>query len=292
MVEIHLKKTISSFINGDEYMLMYRIGCYTLIFLQACHLSMNANKLSDAQMRILNEIMESPSPRTFVLSFPRSGNTWLRYCLEFLTQRPSLAYYGLSCQPRQRTLGWSADFPVDHRRAPIIKAHRAQEMVLHHNDVMREPNPDTDTLILILRNPKECFARHQHQSWHSLLLNAAIGLGYEPRSYFDNINYFETWPSHMRLLVYYEDLIIDPRTTLTRILTFLKEPTTHLDQFMNAYEEHVQKCLVVYGRNTSKRNDIFFHSKKTSHAYHMQIDNWITAAYPHVWTQYLQRYTT
>jgi hypothetical protein len=254
---------------------------------------MRAKESCEQENRMLDDIIASQSPRTFLLSFPRSGNTWLRYCLEFLTERPSLAYYALN-YPTQRPLGWSAGFPIDHRRAPIIKVHRAQEMMLCcNNEIICNPNPETDTLILLLRNPKECFGSRKHQNWQSFLSNPGIGCGYEPRSYFANIDLFETWPNHLRLLVYYEDLITDPRATLARILTFLKEPLTRLDHFMDHHEEHKKISLTLYRRSISEGKDILFHSHKASHTYLLQMDNLIAATYPHIWNTYLcKRYTT
>lgn len=260
-----------------------------LIMLIIMHANLGALQPTDEQLHMLEEILTSHGPRTFLLSFPRSGNTWLRYCLEFLTQRPSLGYYGLY-YPTQRPLGWSAGFLIDYCKAPIIKVHRPGEMILRHAGNTRSPNPEIDNLILVLRNPKESFARRHHQSWQSLLLNAGA---YDPSSYFANIDFFETWPEHMRLLIYYEDLITDPRTILTRILTFLHQPLTRLDQFMDNYEEYKKTCLMLYRGSISKGNDIFFHSKKTSREYHRTLDDWIATAYPSIWDTYLrERYAT
>lgn len=273
---------------------MHKIAT-TLAFLGLiiAHRNLLSEKPTAEQTRMLNEIHTYDGPRTFLLSFPRSGNTWLRYCLEFLTHRPSLVYHGF-LQELQRPLGWSAHIPIDHKLAPIIKVHQQCEMPLCDSKaIQRAPNPDIDTLILVLRNPKECFARRTYYSWDDLISNPTAGIGYSVISYFENIVFFETWPEHMRLLIYYEDLILDPRATLTRILTFLHEPLTHLDAFMDTYKEQKQKCLALYPGSTSHGNDILFHSKKTSPDYHQRIDTWIAQAYPHIWNTYLrEQYAT
>ncbi len=248
-------------------------------------------KPTPKQFHALAQMSKYSGPLTFLFSFPRSGNTWLRYCLEFLTQRPSFSkvghYYDI-----QRPLGWAAGFVIDTSKAPIIKAHAYHEMLLGHNDIeLRNPNPETDTLIFILRNPKETFARIEHTTWHSLMHNHIAGLGYEAQSYFDGLELFDAWPAHMRLLIYYEDFLTSPRETLMHILNFLDEPLTRLDQFMDKYEMHRQQCLALYPSSLSKGADTLFHSKKTSLEFHKLLDEWIQKAYPYLWHTYLeQRY--
>jgi hypothetical protein len=248
---------------------------------------------SQEQRRMLTTICSYQGPRTFLLSFPQSGNTWLRYCLEFLTQRPTL--HRNRTQPRwhdfhyAHPLAWKAGFDIDEHKPLIEKIHQDQESLLMHNQQKISLNHDADTLIFILRNPKESIARSEYSSWESLL-ESAWGSSYPHRIYFENLALFDNWPADRRYLIYYEDLINAPRETLTALLEFLHESTTRLDQFMDEYADHKARCLALYPNPTSRGSDPLFHSKKLSPAFRKQVDAWIADAYPEFSRTYLQRY--
>lgn len=246
------------------------------------------------QRNMISQMCAYQGPRTFLLSFPQSGNTWLRYCLEFLTQRPTIRRRKIEAQWYEfhytYPLTWDAGLQIDAHKAPIEKLHTAQEsLLLLHNKETTALNRDTDTLIFILRNPKECIARTQYASF-SELLDSLWGNSYQHRIYFENLAFFDSWPTERRYLIYYEDLITKPRETLAGILAFLHEPDTRLDQFMHEYQHHKEKCLSLYSGATSRGSDPLFHSKKLSAAYRKQVDTWIADAYPDLWHTYLHRY--
>jgi hypothetical protein len=245
------------------------------------------------QCRRISEICSYRGPRTFLLSYPQSGNTWFRYCLEFLTSRPTLHRTKTEYRSYQlhyiHPLAWQAGFEIDEHKPLIEKIHQAQGSLLCHNGEKTYHNRDTDTLIFILRNPKECIARTQYASF-SELLDTLWGNAYQHRLYFENLALFDEWPTERRYLVYYEDLITKPRETLAGILAFLDESDERLDQFMDQYQHHKEKCLSLYSGATSRGSDPLFHSKKLSAQYRKQVDLWIADAYPELWEKYLQRY--
>jgi hypothetical protein len=247
------------------------------------------------QRRILAKICAYEGPRTYLLSFPRSGNTWVRYCLEFLTQRPTI--------PRRRThlhlhdfqhghpLAWNTTFKIDEDKVLIEKIHRPDETTIDHRDNKKiSLNRDTDMLLFILRNPKESITCAEYATFTEFL--DAGWKGYcEHRVYFENLMFFDAWPADRRHLIYYEDLIAKPRETLAAILEFLQEPDTRLDQFMHDYQHHKETCLAIYPKPISRGNDPLFHSKKLSIAFRKKVDAWIAYAYPELWEKYLWRYT-
>jgi hypothetical protein len=224
--------------------------------------------------RIRQRLYAYKGPYTFLFSYPRSGNTWLRYCLEWITQRPTI----------ERNLwgpvAWHAQFPIDLEKTPIHRVHSRDQIL--NNSI--KANVAVDKLIFILRHPHETIARDD--SWRQLLKNST----FKPMAYyyFDNIEFFETWPAERRLLIHYEDLIVSPRETLTRILTFLEEPLTRLDLFMQDYEKHRQKSIALYVGCTSKGDDILFHSKKIPLDKLQELNTWIKQTYPHLWDNYLK----
>lgn len=259
-------------------------------------LSINLNASFNAtkeQRRIFQSICAYQGPRTVLLSFPQSGNTWLRYCLEALTGRPTLHRY--TSQPRLNDflflwpIAWETNFELDPNKTLIEKMHQVKETMLHNRNETIYLNPDLDTLIFILRNPKETIARVEYASF-DLLLEGVCKAYYPHRLYFENLAFFDSWPAERRYLIYYEDLITHPRETLAGILAFLHESDERLDQFIQDYQQHKQKSLSLYPNPTSRGSDPLFHSKKLSAAYRKQVDIWIAQAYPELWNKYLERY--
>ena len=55
----------------------------------------------------LQTIFDNKQDRTYILSYPRSGNTWMRYCLEWLTKRPSFNRFNLKHHVNL-PLGWTS----------------------------------------------------------------------------------------------------------------------------------------------------------------------------------------
>ena len=238
------------------------------------------------QKQLMNKISSYQGRKTFLLSYPRSGNTWLRYCLEYLTGRPSFAHNYLQARMNQ-PLGWYAGFDIDCNRPPIEKVHSRSAM---ENSGTRFD----DLLIFIVRNPKEALTRHQNKEITLQALAAQqnptdkVGSTYV---YFDNLKLYDCWNPENRLLIYYEDLMADPEQTLIVILQFLQEPIDQLDDFMKQYDEHKRKAISIYKKyqkeSKTEGNDLLFHSKKITSEHRQQVDSWIAQLYPDLWQKYL-----
>lgn len=230
--------------------------------------------------RIYQEIYAYEGPHVFLLSYYRSGNTWLRYCLEWITQRPSVT------SNMHGPIGWLAGFPIDIKKAPIHRAHNRYQTTLYTQTRKAIlPNSAVDKLILILRNPHETIERNNE--WHNLIKKNAPH-AHITRSYFDNIEFFETWPAEKRLLIHYEDLITAPREILTCILNFMDEPLTRLEQFMQEYQDHKKKSVALYVDSISKGEDVLFHSKQIPLETLRVFEAWIEYTYRHIWDTYLK----
>lgn len=218
--------------------------------------------------------------KTYILSFPRSGNTWLRYCLEYLTQRPSLYYWnhnGIN-QP----LGLLANFSIDIAKKPFWKVHVEDEM-----HFLGGINRSTDIVILIIRNPKEAIYRQQ-----SMFDNFDIFAEDPLRYYFKHLKTYDMWIPEQRCLVYYEDLISKPRETLFHVLTFLHERSDKLDDFMREYTQHKTNALNLYkmyeSDSATEGNALLFHSQKMTTEDRKLFDMKVKKAYPDLWARYLE----
>jgi len=91
----------------------------------------------------------------FIISFPRSGNQLTRFLLEWFSGRPTLGCCGngrdvpLHTKPELK----SVLSHVNPKLKPIGSKH-------HYFDLPKNPNVESDTVLLILRNYKECVLRH------------------------------------------------------------------------------------------------------------------------------------
>lgn len=228
----------------------------------------------------LQKILDNKSDRTFLLSYPRSGNTWTRYCIEYITQRPSFNRFNFK-HDINFPLGWLADFPIDINKSPIEKVHFANELK------STGANNELDALILIVRNPKETLVRHLGKT----VLMAAVQENKMPKNlkiYFEALEIFDDWRSPKKMIIYYEDLLQAPESVLLEILAFLNESTDKLQEFLNDYANHKKKCLSLYKESASAGNDLLFHSKSLSAQERTQIDMWAEKQFPILWEKYLK----
>ena len=233
-----------------------------------------------------------------LLSYPRSGNTWLRYSLECLTKRPSYAFkkanvdklsdIKLSKINKKMSDPIGNTFPeihTNHALFPIIKLHKIE------NDFdLSFP------LILLLRNYKECFSRHFHQKLSSTHDKTKVLIeAYEKeKHFFTNLNFFDKYKTNKKLLIHYEDLIENPKKIFQLVLDFLSESNENLNDFMKNYNSHKNRSVQFYikhsGLSMTRGKDILYHSKKMKLQDRLLLDNFIKKTYPILWEKYLKIY--
>lgn len=234
---------------------------------------------------------------TFLVSFGGSGNTWLRYCLEFLTKRPTLKYRTsyknvdkilLDTTTKHMKLPINNTIPlgVDYSKPPIFKVHQFR-LVSPLEKVNRKSNA---IFILLLRNPKECVLRNSSCNFQK----AAAHLGNPNFSFYQNLKIFNKWNPKTRKIVYYEDLIERPEKTLKELLDFLGEDDQHLSEFMQNYAFHKEQSLEFYKftnhASKSKGASAIFYSTKLSSEERTALDDVIKSTQPLLWDKYLIRY--
>ncbi len=220
--------------------------------------------------------------KIFLLSYPRSGNTLMRYCLEFLTQRAS--FYRWSSLNMDRPIADTTGFPIDTTKRPIEKVHRKREMVGFTNE---------DCLIFLLRDPIETLVREIGSDNFLMLIK-----GVKPPApifshyslYFDNLKIFSEWKEENKILVYYEDFLREPRKTLQRVLTFLGDSDEKLDELMERFDEHKKRALEVYNMSESQGKDLHYHAKKLTLEEREEIQGFIQEKYKDLWHLFLERY--
>jgi hypothetical protein len=227
----------------------------------------------------------------FVYATVRSGSTWTCRVLQLLTDRP-MNYTDIPSIPGPSLYGRKLDMNKPHIYKSCNSAKRMQKI-----------DQDKNKLILILRNYKECILRQLKSSYVNnknpqkellKLVEKNEGLF---RSYMEKIEVFESWKNpETKYLVYYEDLIINPEKVITRLLEFVGDDPSNLDEVIDNYDYFKQKSLESYNRGhklvgTSSYGDkALHHSKKISKSLLQKIDNSANEQYPRLFNKYLLRY--
>jgi FkbM family methyltransferase len=253
-------------------------------------------KISFHDSRAMHHKRMETTRKTILLSYPRSGNTWLRYCMEFLTKRLTIGYIspGVSIE---NGLGRLVDLGVDWSKPPIAYKRHG-----HTPNEKNSYDMNNDNLILLVRNYKECIVRH-----HMVGIDGPDRMfysqtqGYRDGSldYIGCIQIYEEWGAR-KLLIYYEDLISDPEPELVKVLDLLGANRTHLSELMNNLDSHRKQSVSLYTGNkkTSGQqsctqgdpNKLLFHSKGLTDRQRTEWDQHLVRNYPDITGKYLMRY--
>jgi len=213
--------------------------------------------------------------KNLLLSYPRSGNTWCRYFIEYVSEMPTRgcggAVYDQYIKRKPHRLNYRS-------LAIVQKEHFARKCLYH--------NPKRDNIILIIRNPKECIVRHNGPE-----ILSSKRLGVVLSEYMSNLKLYDEWTSK-RMLVYYEDIIKNFKAESKRIVEFLNLKPDRYHTFMKNYDYHRKRCIEIYsngrGLSKTKGKKAIHHSKSNKNFGNM--NNIIDKVYPKFKKTYLKRY--
>ena len=276
---------------------MTKNNLFWLLFLTATpyHTVHGKHLINDRE--VINQMLtrSKQSPKIYLLSYPRSGNTWFRYWLEVLTQRATAHYQNLE-NLSNLPIGLMVGHRLDYSKAPAWKIHGKVET----NFAGLKCDQSKDYLILCVRNPKEAILRHLGGFRANCLTNARHGqFNYVPHVdgelnnvawYFDNLRIYDGWNPTRRLLIYYEDMIKSPANVFAQVVKFLGDSPSCIVGFMDNYTYHKQMALKVYGYNGGSQtqgDSAIFHSQRLSKADREKIDRFMKTHYQQLWSKYL-----
>ncbi len=171
----------------------------------------------------------------YLLSHPRSGNHWVRFLVEWFSGRPTLGCLGNKETDIPIHKGFNDERDslkhVDEDSNPIlIKAHNISEII--NNDM---------GIIIILRDPKETIVSH----WRNINKERMD-------QYISLIKLFDEFEGNKKI-IYYEDLINNPKKEITEILDFLNINKDRIEEFMEDYEYYFKTSVNFYKKNRKGR---------------------------------------
>jgi|GEM_PF-2138410 len=238
----------------------------------------------------------TPSQNVIVLTPQRCGTHWLLYSIRYLTKASPVS--GL--EENGTLFAGNSQFdvfgePINRNTYFLIHAHTPNSIIWR--------GYEQDKLILIIRDYKESILRMFD---NFLFIKMAIGKRHNDvifndlppyyaviTWYFENLEYFEQFKGE-KLLLYYEELLLQPESVYKNILSFLGASDQFFADFMHDLEFHKETCLNFYNsyRFGSKTHgkDFKFHSKKLKQEELTEFDKLVQNNYPSLWEKYLYRY--
>lgn len=217
----------------------------------------------------------------WLVSYPRSGNTFVRYCVEYISKQPTVDWPAICERVADMNVNLSAD-PI------MFKSHRYTGT----NVGIEAPSK----MIALVRDYKECIPRHfKEQSKFKNLFDMFVAetVGTKNETGADYISILQAYEERKgpKYLLHYEDLILKPKETIKNLAKFLELENKYLDEVLNNYEKHRGMGLKSYhARSFTKGNDIKFHQKSIDKNTLQKMTTYLRQTYPQLFKTYLRRY--
>lgn len=205
-------------------------------------------------------------------SYSRSGTNWIRYTIETLS--------GLAT-PGQRRKVHSDKYIID-------RAHKAYEVMGKYPSVM-----------LVLRDYRECLIRHNKDVWKQhpdvKTFLEITDIEQPANWYIKNIEAFDKFEGK-KLLLYYEDLMAEPESSIRSIAQFLEIDESKVDDFLANIDEHRKKSVNAYTSGghdsfTGSSRSLNHHAKSNLRPEQItEFDEYYFTNFPELAQKYLARY--
>ena len=262
--------------------------------------------------KLFSEIAVGYSLNAIMSSYPQSGSTWLRYCIEYLSKRPTFSVPTSNAKTWVREmnapLGFLVDIGVDVYANPIInKSHYISNIGQCKNKVKPK-------LLLLVRDYKDVIIRHSCyknylQDEYCSLKNKPLRKGWMKRFKKDIGGYIDNSHGHdyiypllqfsqydgCKKIIYYEDIVCDLPSVLYELSSYLGFDLCYLSEFMCNIDMHKNNAIKIYNtynRSFLKVNDkkIGYHKDKIPEDKLTELDDIVYNKYPDIFDKYLLRY--
>ena len=221
-----------------------------------------------------------------LLSYPRSGRNWLRYCIEHISCKPTLSIPNIE---HRDELGLLKRYGKQHEKNRI--QHCDKYWITHIDSEAKKYSEKP--LILLLRDYKECITRHRGPNQ---IDPSQCDGQCQQGNYLLNVVTFHNWSSS-KLIIYYEDFLTNPKDTLYSIARFLGLDITLVDNFVQQYDNHKDRSITIYNtfsesKTSGDLDKLVYHSKGMAPEKYRIWDNNLRKKNPTIYDEYLLRYKT
>jgi len=212
----------------------------------------------------------------YIISYPRSGNTWLRYIIEYLSNQST---NGLIDVPNKH----------DKLQKPLLKS--GNNFIAHKLHSFDEKITDNDKVIIIIRNYKECIIRHnKDKRGYDFELFEKQNQG-KRDDYIGIIKHFDQF-NGKKLYLYYEDLINDsyiPKICY-QLCQFLQIENSRINSFLDNLQSIKSQSLCLYPKSKTKGKSEIHHSQLLTWDDRLRWDFYLAFYYRDLYLDYLTRY--
>lgn len=262
------------------------------LFLFFCIFSLDASNIAHFKNPRLNRNI------VFCLSTPKSGSNLITGCLSAITRKPISWFYWAdsildpTSKDRQHISYNRLGLPLVSDIPLLYRTH------YEISELMKVPSTQ-NKLIFITRNPKELIYR-------KFFLQTPVSENPDIEfiadyldEYLESFKIYDTWFPDNRMVVYYEDFILQDDQILLQLLQFINEPPVYIDDFLEHKQEYLLRLLQSYsnqhthnngGSSSQNKPKAIYYTQNASHKTLKSIDDFIIARAPIIWEKYLKRY--
>ena len=172
-------------------------------------------------------------------SFPRSGNHWVRFISEYLTNSPT---HGCISNLRDVPI-YLNTFPS--KEHPLAHVNPANPFVLYKSHYA---TTSTSSIVLLIRdyhNHISNLGKYMDHSNEVLFICEAV-------AYLELIAAYDRFDGN-KMIIYYEDLLTYPEREISRLRYFLNASDERYRAFMDNYDYYAEL-------STQGKNRVWFHS--------------------------------
>lgn len=218
--------------------------------------------------------------KILLLSYPRSGNSLVKY---FIKRSIKATTVHDCIYQRSIKYNKTIDFEWKQNQLKIGNVLFKEHFYKNCNSF----DPNIDSLVFVVRNYKECIFRHNKKR----ALNDVNFRKSEMQKYLGNVKFYDEW-NGKKVMLYYEDLIINFKKYYTSILNIVNVDKKEHDKLFANLAYHKNACLKQYDKvcgSQSKGKSIFFHSKKLPVNLIKEMDRYAKEN-KYLYNRYLKRY--
>lgn len=201
-----------------------------------------------------------------ILSYPRSGNHFVRYIIEFLSGRATVG-----CT-NSVVVSPFEDSPICCRQGPKLLNHVTLDNPIACKFHFANPPTtakffvpigDVEKLILILRYPTEALISHNRNLKNKK--EAGEVFGRQVEKFIENLNFYQNFVGPKETILY-EDLLSESHSiSVKKISSMIGAPQERSEEFIqkfNLYKQDSLKSLLRKPRSSTVKNMYNFYSEK------------------------------
>ena len=196
--------------------------------------------------------------RSYLVSYPRSGANWLRYCIEVISGRITHGVVpDVPLTPLDRSVEEAARKILGKKLVPGIDIEAPP--ILQHSHRWSS-SYDTTTIVLLVRDYKECILRDYRGTVgddarvRQVISNNSLKVLCNVDGVKDYAELIQCYVDHLgpKHVVYYEDLKTNTVETLLSLGEFLNLNPAQIVKFLENIEEHNETSVRIYNNGVAK----------------------------------------